>query len=85
MFCKFTELLTNLRRTCFTRKSKLRTNPNQNIILMKQDRVSGAVLIDKHEYTENFLTLLNTNRLIKLRNDSLKKIMKAKYSKFYGK
>ena len=52
---------------------------------MKQDRVSGAVLIDKHEYTENFLTLLNTNRLIKLRNDSLKKIMKAKYSKFYGK
>ena len=43
-----------------------------SIILMKQDKSRGAVLLNKHKYCEKYLALLNTNQFINLHDDPTK-------------
>ena len=41
---------------------------------MKQDKRSGAVIMDKAKYQEKCLALLNTNQFVKLNRDPTKQI-----------
>ena len=43
-----------------------------SIILMKQDKSRGAVLLNKHKYCEKYLALLNTNQFLNLHDDPTK-------------
>ena len=47
---------------------------NNDVVIMKQDRGSGVVIINKPKYHEKCLELLNTDQCTKLNHDPTKKI-----------
>ena len=73
---------TKLRRTCESycnihvpRKYKKvieRLSRNNDIIIMKQDKGSGVVIMNKPKYHEKCLELLNTDQFTKLNHDRTK-------------
>ena len=44
------------------------------MVIMKQDKGSGVVFMDKTKYQEKCLALLNTNQFIKLNRNPTKQI-----------
>ena len=76
------ELQSKLRRTC-ENYSKLKTpykykdiikklSQNNNIIILKQDKGRGVVILDKSTYVDKCLSLLNTDQFCKLDKDPTK-------------
>ena len=70
------QIKTKLRRT-FENYGKIRVNykykqvindlsKNNNIVIMKQDKEMGVVIMDKTKYHEKYLALLNANQFVKL-------------------
>ena len=45
---------------------------NEDIILVKQDRGRGVVILDKKHYIEKFITILDSNQFKKLQKDPTK-------------
>ena len=58
---KYKQIITNLSK-------------NRDIVIMKQDKGKGVVIMDKRKYQEKCLVLLNTDQFRKLNQDPTKKI-----------
>jgi len=56
------------------RKTITNLSNNNNIVLLKQDKGRGIVIIDKEKYTEKCLSLLETQQFTKLDKDPTKTI-----------
>ena len=76
---ELTSLKTKLRRTC-EKYSKIdvpykykkvidNLSKNKNIVILKQDKGRGVVILDTTKYTEKCMTLLNTERFKRLTTD----------------
>ena len=51
------------------RKTVEKLSRNNSIMVLKQDKGRGVVVIDRKTYTEKYLNLLNTDRFIQLDHD----------------
>ena len=76
---ELTSLKTKLRRTC-EKYSKIHVpykykevidslSKNENIVILKQHKGRGVVILDRTKYTEKFMALLNTERFKRLTTD----------------
>ena len=76
---ELTSLKTKLRSTC-EKYSKINVpykykkvidnlSKNKNIVILKQDKGRGVVILDTTKYTEKCMTLLNTERFKRLTTD----------------
>ena len=78
------ELKTNLRKTCenyYNTKNPNNINKiisklskNKNVVVMKQDKGRGVVLIDRAKYVEKVLEILNTDNFQELTVDKTKSV-----------
>ena len=81
---EMSELKTKLRRSCenygnINGKTKLddiisKLAKNNDVIVLKQDKGRGVVLIDRPKYVEKYMAHLNTNNFGKLKSDQTKSI-----------
>ena len=78
------QLKSKIRRTCENysqlkipyryRKIVENLSKNNNIVVMKQDKGRGVVILDRTRYTEKCYNIINTNQFVKLDNDPTKTI-----------
>ena len=54
------------------RKTIENLSKRDDVIILKQDKGRGVVLMDKNKYTEKFMLLLDTKQFKKLENHSTK-------------
>ena len=91
---ELTSLKTKLRSTC-EKYSKINVpykykkvidnlSKNKNIVILKQDKGSGVVILDTTKYTEKCMALLNTEHFKRLTTDPTA-ATERKYKKFWGK
>ena len=58
---------------------------NQNIVIMKQGKGRGVVIMDKSKYCDKYLMILENGNFKTLDHDPTKKKTTKKYNEFYEK
>ena len=75
-----TKVRNSCEKYCYVKVPKHQKNvinnlmKRNNIVIMKQDKGRGAVIMDKSKYTEKSLTTLSTKQFQKLKLDPTKSI-----------
>ena len=69
---------------CKHRETIRNLSNNQNVVIMKQDKGRGIVIMDRNKYFDKCLALLNSEQFVKLNQDPTTMI-ERKFSKFYEK
>ena len=80
--CELSKIKTKLRNTCEKyskvkvpykhRKIVLELSKNENILILKQDKGRGVVVMDKHKYIERCMSFLTTKQFKQVDRDPTK-------------